>query len=306
MGEALCFPATVGAYGNDRPCDNINAKATGSGTRHKLNLSWKFAPGKLVYATWSTGFRPGGINRRPAAPPYNVEKLSNYEIGWKTGWLGGKVLFNGALFIEKLNQAQFSVTSDQNGITDIVNAGRAQSKGVEADLTVTPLRGLSFQASGTYVEATISTDLCRYTNPTFDCSIPSPAGKTNSLRAPAGTRFSGSPRFKASALARYEFGLGKLDAFVQAAGFHQSTVTSSLDVDEAKAIGLQPAYTTFDLSTGLSHENWSASLTVENITDRRAEQSRGSTCSISICSAGSIVVFPLRPRFISLRVGRKF
>ncbi|MFX8825023.1 TonB-dependent receptor, partial [Acinetobacter baumannii] len=79
---------------------------------------------KLVYATWSTGFRPGGINRRPSAAPYQAEKLTNYEIGWKTTWLGGKLRINGALFLEKLGQAQFAVTSDQNGITDIVNAGR--------------------------------------------------------------------------------------------------------------------------------------------------------------------------------------
>ena len=306
VGEALCFPGTVGAYGVQRPCDNINTKATGSGTRHKLNLSWKAAPGKLLYATWSTGFRPGGINRRPTAPPYQVEKLTNYEIGWKTSWLGGKVLFNGAVFLERLAQAQFAVTSDQNGITDIVNAGRARSKGIETDLTVVPARGLSLQASGTLVDAVITTDLCQYTNAVFDCTIPSPSGNPNVLRAPAGTRFSGSPRFKLSAMARYEFGLGKLDAFVQAAGFHQSSVTSSLDIDEARLIGLQPSYTTFDLSAGISRDAWSASLSVENVGDRRAQQSRTSTCTISICGPGSVVVYPLRPRFVSLRVGRRF
>jgi outer membrane receptor protein involved in Fe transport len=306
VGEALCKPGTVGAYGTDRPCDNINAKATGSGLRHKLNLSWKFAPGKLVYATWSTGFRPGGINRRPSAAPYIAEQLSNYEIGWKTSWLGGKVRFNGAVFLEKLTEAQFAVTSDQNGITDIVNAGRARSKGIEADLTLMPVRGFSFQTSGTYVDAALSTDLCQYTNPAFDCTIPSASGNANSLRAPAGTRFSGSPRFKISALARYEFALGKLDAFVQAAAFHQSTVSSSLDVAEAKAIGHQPTYTTADLSVGLSQGSWSGSLSVENLLDRRAQQSRGATCAIGLCGPQSIVVYPLRPRFISLRVGRTF
>ncbi|WP_421848114.1 TonB-dependent receptor [Novosphingobium sp.] len=306
VGEALCFPATIGAYGTQRPCDNINTKATGSGVRHKLNLSWKPAPGKLLYATWSTGFRPGGINRRPTAPAYAVEKLTNYEIGWKTSWLGGKVLFNGALFLEKLNQAQFAVTSDQNGITDIVNAGRARSKGIEADLTVRPTRGLSFQVSGTYADAVITTDLCKYTNAAFDCTVPSPSGNPNALRAPAGTRFAGSPRFKLSAMTRYEFPLGKFDAFLQLAAFHQSTVTSSLDVEEARLIGLQPAYTTLDLSTGVSRDNWSASLSIENVGDKRAQQSRSATCAIALCGPDSIVVYPLRPRFVSFRVGRRF
>jgi outer membrane receptor protein involved in Fe transport len=306
VGEALCLPGTVGQYGTQRPCDNINTKAKGSGLRHKLNLSWKAAPGKLLYATWSTGFRPGGINRRPTAPAYAVEKLTNYEIGWKTSWLDGKVLFNGALFLEKLTQAQFAVTSDQNGITDIVNAGRARSKGIEADLTVRPSRGFSVQLSGTLVDAVITTDLCKYTNPAFDCTIPSPSGNDNELRAPAGTRFAGSPRFKLSGLARYEFAMGKLDAFVQAAAFHQSSVTPQLDIADARLLGLQPGYTTFDLSAGVSRETWSASLTVENVGDRRAQQSRVSTCSVSLCGPGSIVVYPLRPRFVSLRLGRRF
>jgi outer membrane receptor protein involved in Fe transport len=306
VGEALCLPGTVGQYGTQRPCDNINTKAKGSGVRHKLNLSWKAAPGKLLYATWSTGFRPGGINRRPTAPAYAVEKLTNYEIGWKTSWLDGKVLFNGALFLEKLTQAQFAVTSDQNGITDIVNAGRAGSKGIEADLTVRPSRGFSMQVSGTLVDAVITTDLCKYTNAAFDCTIPSASGKPNALRAPAGTRFAGSPRFKLSGLARYEFAFGKLDAFVQAAAFHQSSVSPQLDVEDARLLGTQPAYTTFDLSTGVSRDTWSASLTVENVGDRRAQQSRVSTCSISLCGPGSIVVYPLRPRFVSLRLGRRF
>jgi outer membrane receptor protein involved in Fe transport len=162
------------------------------------------------------------------------------------------------------------------------------------------------QASGTLVDAVITTDLCQYTNAAFDCTIPSPSGNPNVRRAPAGTRFSGSPRFKLSAMARYEFGLGKLDAFMQAAGFHQSSVTSSLDTDEARLIGLQPSYTTFDLSAGISRDAWSASLSVENVGDRRAQQSRTSTCTISICGPGSVVVYPLRPRFVSLRVGRRF
>ncbi|WP_421837817.1 TonB-dependent receptor [Novosphingobium sp.] len=310
VGEALCLPGTVGAYGvpngSGRPCDNIDAKATGSGVRHKLNLSWKAAPGKLLYATWSTGFRPGGINRRPIAPAYAVEKLTNYEIGWKTSWLGGKVLFNGALFLEKLSQAQFAVTSDQNGITDIVNAGRARSKGIEADLTVRPAQGLSFQVSGTYADAVITTDLCKYTNAAFDCTIPSDSGNPNALRAPAGTRFAGSPRFKLSGLMRYEFTLGKIDYFLQAAAFHQSSVSSSLDVEEARLIGLQPGYSTVDLSAGISRDTWSASLTVENLGDKRAQQSRTATCAISICGRGSVVIYPLRPRFVSLRVGRRF
>lgn len=306
VGEALCRPGTVGVYGTQRPCDNIDAKATGSGLRHKLNLSWKIAPGKLVYATWSTGFRPGGINRRPTAPAYRAEELSNYEIGWKTTFAGGAVRFNGALFLEELTEAQFAVTSDQNGITDIVNAGRARSRGIEADLTVSPLAGLSLQTSGTLVDAKITTDLCAYPNAAFDCALPSAGGSANATRAPAGTRFAGSPRFKLAATARYDFALASgLDAFAQVSAFHQSSVTPDLDVNTARGIGHQPTYTTVDASFGLSKDRWSVTFAVENLSDRRAQASRYATCEISLCGRESVIVWPLRPRFVSLRFGRK-
>lgn len=100
VGEAGCLPGTVGVYGTQRPCDNINAGARGSGFRHKVNVSWRPTQGKLLYATWSTGFRPGGINRRPAASPYDAETLTNYEIGTKTSWAGGRLRLNGTLFLK--------------------------------------------------------------------------------------------------------------------------------------------------------------------------------------------------------------
>ncbi len=306
VGEALCIPNTIGIYGAQRPCDNIDAGAKGSGLGHKLNLSWRPADGKLLYATWSTGFRPGGINRRPSAAPYEAEKLSNYEIGWKTSWMDGRLRLNGALFLEKLTQAQFAVTSDQNGISDIVNSGRAESKGIEADLTILPLSGLSLQVSATYVDATLSTNLCQYANPQFDCTIPSESGNENSTTAPAGTRFPATPRFKMTGTARYDFSLGALDAYLQGSVFHQSSVSPSLSAIDVELLGLQPAYTTADFSLGVLREGWSVDLSLENAFDARGEQLRSYSCNIELCGERAIQIYPIRPRLLSLRIARRF
>ena len=40
--------------------------------------------GLMFYATWSRGFRPGGINRRRILRPTMPDFLTNYELGWKT------------------------------------------------------------------------------------------------------------------------------------------------------------------------------------------------------------------------------
>ena len=45
------------------PCTNLNQTVSDSGHVRAINLTYKFDPDRMVYATYSTGFRPGGVNR---------------------------------------------------------------------------------------------------------------------------------------------------------------------------------------------------------------------------------------------------
>ena len=59
-GEVSCFaPAIV----PNTPCTDLNKETDQDGFTHKLNLTWRINDDKMVYFTWSTGFRPGGVNR---------------------------------------------------------------------------------------------------------------------------------------------------------------------------------------------------------------------------------------------------
>ena len=53
----------------DAPCVNLNKTVSGSGETHKLNVSYKIDDQRMVYATYSTGYRPGGSQpeRGPSA-----------------------------------------------------------------------------------------------------------------------------------------------------------------------------------------------------------------------------------------------
>jgi outer membrane receptor protein involved in Fe transport len=304
VGEALCFNSPR-PLERGMPCINIDANAEGSGVRHKLSLNWRPLEDALLYATWSTGFRPGGINRRPTAPAYQAEELTNYELGWKFTLLDGKMRFNGALFLQELSEAQFAVTSDQNGITDIVNAGRARSYGVEAQVDLVPTRGLTLTASGTVLNATLRTDLCTFANPQFDCTLPSPSGQDNGLTAPAGTRFPYAPGFKGTATARYEFPFLGGDAHLRGTVAHQSASFASLDVTERGLLGRLPTFTTADFAAGLERSSWSIELVAANLFDSRGQVSRFAGCNVEICG-GSIQVIPVRPRLVSLRLGWRY
>jgi iron complex outermembrane receptor protein len=61
-------------------------------TSGKLSLNWTVDANNFLYGFVSTGFRPGGLNvpvglGLPA--PFGAEKLTDYELGWKTSSFGG-------------------------------------------------------------------------------------------------------------------------------------------------------------------------------------------------------------------------
>ncbi len=68
-GEANCFAPST----NDsrRPCINTDKRVTDNGETHRVNLQYQFDPERMVYATYSTGYRPGGNNRRVGIVPYS-------------------------------------------------------------------------------------------------------------------------------------------------------------------------------------------------------------------------------------------
>ncbi len=93
-GEWRCpSQETVG----DKPCINVDRKVESDDHVGRINLNYKVTDDVLLYATWSEGFRPGGINRNPFVGDYEPDFLTNWELGWKTQW-AGSVQFNGAVF----------------------------------------------------------------------------------------------------------------------------------------------------------------------------------------------------------------
>jgi len=150
-----CLPVT--GFDPYIPCANVNDRNSATaipnrtketGETHKFNLSYQIDPSKMIYATYSTGYRPGGVNRKQAAGPYKADRLSNFEIGWKTSWANGTVRWNGAIFYEKWDDMIFTLARPgDNGVNSLANVGGAKSGGVESDL-VLRLGQLEITATG--------------------------------------------------------------------------------------------------------------------------------------------------------------
>jgi outer membrane receptor protein involved in Fe transport len=283
-----------------RPCNNIlDPPVSDHGETYKANVTYKFTDERMLYATWSTGFRPGGVNRVRTRVSYTPDYLRNVEVGWKTAWLDGRVRFNGALFDENWKDPQFAITGE-NGITEIVNSGRARIRGVESDVQWAATHNLMLSVSATWLDAKLTRNACKYPSPTYTCTERNVVdGADNVVIAATGARLPVSPRLKANMVARYKFSLGDLDAHVQAALVTQTNALALLDFPSK-----QPAYTSLDLATGVEHGNWAVEFHVGNVLDRRGEASRFTTCNASVCTP--IYVVPIRPRNIGLVFSQKF
>jgi outer membrane receptor protein involved in Fe transport len=294
-GESQCADAIP--Y-RGAPCKNLDKTVEENDTIHKLNLSYKVTDDAMVYATWSRGFRPGGINRRGSLPPYLSDFLTSYEIGWKSTWAGNRLRFNGSLFSQEWEDFQFSILG-ANGLTEIKNANQARINGLEMDVTWAASAALTLSGGFALTDAELTENYCGFTddngNPVSDCADP---------LSPDGTQLPVTPKIKSNLTVRYEFPLASFDANLQASGVYVGKRWADLRLAERELLGELPSYATLDLSGGISTGAYSFELFVDNATDKRAELTRFSQCAEAVCLQPYVVTN--MPRLIGLRFGQKF
>ncbi|WP_246450243.1 TonB-dependent receptor [Sphingomonas rhizophila] len=319
-GVAACFgPARV----EGSPCTNVDKRTKDSGFIHRLNATWTPNADTLFYATWSRGFRPGGINRRGTLPPYQPDYITNYEAGTKLTLDGGRIRLNAAVYQLDWDDIQLSFLG-ANGLTEIRNAGNARIRGAEFDFYYRPMAGLTFNAGAAVNYGKLTKDFCKIANDAFDCTIDADldgsgvAGdqdnEINETLAPAGTRLPMTARFKGSARARYEWNVSDMKAHVQLAASHEGSRTRDVRTFAQPIYGRMDAYTEVDASTGLKFGPWTTELYVKNLFDSRGVTSKALQCAEGTCGdpdgvtaiGGKVYSTVIRPRTIGLRFGRTF
>jgi outer membrane receptor protein involved in Fe transport len=301
-GEKFCDPA-LGPSPSVRggPCTNLNKSVNETGNSPKLSFSYRFDDQRMVYATYSEGFRPGGINRRGSLPPYQADFLTNYEFGWKTTWAGNRLRFNGAVFLEDWKDFQFSFLGE-NSLTQIANAGKARIKGIEADLLWVATDKLTIATGLALLDAELTQAYCGELGSNGKDLSPCPQDP----QAPNGTQLPVTPKFKANFTARYAFSLGSFDAHLQGALVYSGSRWPELRTANREILGEEDAYTLTDFSAGLAKDNYTVELFVNNAFDKRAQLDRWAQCDATICGVGATYITPATPRTIGLRFGQKF
>ncbi|WP_143004893.1 TonB-dependent receptor [Novosphingobium aromaticivorans] len=303
------------------PCTNLAVYQDGTlkpvrtkddGFTYRFNATWKPNSDVMLYATWSRGFRPGGINRRADVEPYKADFLTNYEVGFKSTLAGGMVRLNGAVYQQNWKDFQFAFLG-ANSFTEIHNGPNARIRGVDMDASIG--RGpLTVNVSAAYTDTKTLKNLCLFDDPSFTCTADGPTGETNLISAPKGTRLPITPKFKASGTLRYTVPMGDAKAHFQLNGMYQSSASSDIRtaiyetfsgdvINPSAQLGRLKAFGTVNAAVGADWDSYSIELFVSNIFDERGQLSRFQQCGS--CGQRPYIV-PTTPRMFGLRAGAKF
>lgn len=332
VGDSNCLTMS---HDMGMPCKNLDKVVEGNGETHKINATYKFDAQRMVYFTYATGYRPGGVNRNGDLPPYLADYLTSYEVGWKTTWFDHRFRFNGAIYDEDWNNFQFSFLGP-NSLTEVANAGQANVKGVETDFSWAATQALTISGSGAYTDARLTSPYCA-TN-----QLACPGSAPQQVYAPGGTQLPVTPKFKGNLTGRYVFDVMDWRAHLQGAVVYQGKTTPSVrDIDNfgtqielnppagqnvskiaSTGLGVLPSYTTVDLSLGAERNGLTVELFVKNAFDSDGEVTRSTPCTTKVCTAtGSaytgwttgaslpnpaIYAVPIMPRTIGIKVGKRF
>jgi iron complex outermembrane recepter protein len=159
------------------------AKSEG-GFRSRANLTWHMSPDKMLYYTYSQGFRPGGFNRvthgfapycgqvsndprcqfggslyfknsaqNAGVPGYNSDNLVNNELGFKGEFLNHRLRINGSAYLMHWDDVQSFATGlagSVGGLNPYVNGPSYTVKGLEIQMTARVSEGLTLEGTGSW------------------------------------------------------------------------------------------------------------------------------------------------------------
>lgn len=254
-------------------CQSLDATLTPNlrvGTFNQNNLSWRagidFKPNSdtLLYVNVSRGYKagsvpaPGAINLEEF-DPVSQESVLAYEAGFKLAFADKKINLTGAAFYydytdKQLLARRITTPNLLGALPALINVPKSEIKGAEAQLTVFPVKGLTFTVAGTYLDSKVTSDFVNYTIL---------ATKENFK----GQAFPYTPKWQLVADASYKFPISDTLSGMLGANANYRSSTSA-------GFGSSPflyvkGYTLLDLRAGIEDPNgkWNVQVFGHNVTD---------------------------------------
>ncbi len=124
--------------GYDYPLEEY--QGTNDDVVYKFSANYHIDDARMVYFTYSEGFRLGGNNsrtKRDSVLPeaYGPDKLFNYEAGLKSQWMEDRLQLNVSTYWMEWQDMQRGITDPNDwSVNGHINVGDAEASGLEASL----------------------------------------------------------------------------------------------------------------------------------------------------------------------------
>jgi iron complex outermembrane receptor protein len=161
-----CTPtgtAVAGKYGSVPGCDAFQLRDAGFDSfTGRAVLDFKVSEDNLLYASYSRGYKSGGINPPLAVSlgglqtTFKPEFVNAFEIGTKNKFGDGALTLNGSAFYYQYKGMQLSRIVNRTSINDNVDA---DIYGVEAEAILRPSRQMTINLGASYLKTKVTGDL---------------------------------------------------------------------------------------------------------------------------------------------------
>ncbi|HWK33522.1 MAG TPA: TonB-dependent receptor, partial [Hyphomicrobium sp.] len=251
--------------------------ASFNATTGNANLSYKLAPGSLVYASYSRGNSPGGFNSGNAALiNFAPQEVDAYEIGLKSELFDRRLRLNAALFANDYSNLQiFQVMTLNNVNTQVtINAAKGRGRGFDIDASAALSSALRLGVQYTYQTSKI-TDYVIPQPPSPQVTfvgIPLVRSPKHSLNASA--TFShdfGNARFQFTAEESYTSSYVNDYTGVPAGTAYpgRAGVPAGVTTTQVLSLFRTPGYATTNLNASIAFGNWEVSGYVRNLFNKQ-------------------------------------
>ena len=208
--------------------------------------------------------------------------MKNYEFGWKITSDNRRLRFNGSAFFVQIEKMQTTIFDPS--IANLFfseNAADAEVMGVEGDITYIPENMRNLTLTGAF--SLLDTEVTKVLVPTEDVD--------------EGASLAYAPEMQFNIRARYEwdFGGGLMAHVMPSIVYTDEQYSDIIKINRDKI----DSYTMVNISAGVSADNWSGEIYVDNATDEYAELARNYVNDVER-------VTPARPLTIGVRFARDF
>lgn len=150
----------TGTFGGAGVIPATHLSPTWDALTYDVTPSWNITRNALAYFKFAHGVKSGGFNTAAAAAAALIvvapERLNDYEGGFKTTWLNGRLTVNADAFHYDYRNVQVNVVGPNPAVAGastsyLQNAAKAHSDGGEIDLNATPTENLHLNGSAGFL-----------------------------------------------------------------------------------------------------------------------------------------------------------